>query len=44
MSSTMIVVGDIVKLETGMRLPADCLLVDGTDIATDESNLTGEPE
>ena len=27
-----------------MKIPADCLLVESTDIATDESSLTGEPE
>lgn len=27
-----------------MRIPCDCVLVEGTDIATDESAMTGEPE
>ena len=27
-----------------MRIPADCLLISGTDIAVDESSMTGEPE
>ncbi len=27
-----------------MRIPADCVLIEGTDIATDESAMTGEPE
>lgn len=27
-----------------MKLPADCILISGTDIATDESAMTGEPE
>lgn len=27
-----------------MRIPADCLLLTGTDIAADEAALTGEPE
>jgi magnesium-transporting ATPase (P-type) len=27
-----------------MRVPADCILINGFDIATDESSLTGEPE
>ncbi len=27
-----------------MRIPADCVLLDGTDFAADESGLTGEPE
>ena len=39
-----LLVGDIIKLETGMKLPADCVLIEGTDIAADESAMTGEPE
>lgn len=27
-----------------MRVPADCILITGTDIAADESAMTGEPE
>jgi Ca2+-transporting ATPase len=27
-----------------MKIPADCVLIDSTDIATDESSMTGEPE
>jgi len=32
-----LVVGDIVILETGCRVPADCLLLDGLDVTVDES-------
>jgi magnesium-transporting ATPase (P-type) len=39
-----LVVGDVYKIEAGMRIPADSILVEGTDIATDESAMTGEPE
>jgi P-type Ca2+ transporter type 2B len=39
-----LVVGDIIKIETGMRIPCDCILIEGTDIACDESAMTGEPE
>ena len=39
-----IVVGDIIKLEAGMRVPTDSILIEGTDFATDESAMTGEPE
>jgi len=39
-----LVVGDVIKIESGMKIPADCVLIDGTDIATDESAMTGEPE
>ena len=42
--STDLVVGDVIKIESGMKIPADCVLVDGTDVATDESAMTGEPE
>lgn len=27
-----------------MRVPCDCILLEGTDVATDESSMTGEPE
>jgi len=27
-----------------MRIPADCLVLESIDIATDESAMTGEPE
>jgi len=39
-----LVVGDLIRIEQGMRIPADCVLVEGTDVATDESAMTGEPE
>ena len=32
-----LVVGDIILVETGMRVPADCLLVDGMDVTADET-------
>lgn len=32
-----LVVGDIIILETGARVPADCLLVEGQDLSIDES-------
>ena len=41
---TDLVVGDVIKLEQGMRVPADCLLIEGIDVACDESAMTGEPE
>lgn len=39
-----LVVGDVIKIESGMRVPADCLLINGTDVACDESAMTGEPD
>lgn len=35
-------VGDIIKVKTGDMIPADCLIIDGNSLATDESSLTGE--
>ena len=35
-------VGDIVKIKTGMSIPADAILVRGTGVTTDESAMTGE--
>jgi magnesium-transporting ATPase (P-type) len=32
-----LVVGDIIIIENGMRVPADCILLDGMDITADET-------
>jgi Ca2+-transporting ATPase len=37
-----LVVGDLVLLATGDRVPADCRVVDSVELALDESSLTGE--
>ena len=37
-----IVVGDTVKLETGEEIPADCVLLEATNLTVNESSLTGE--
>lgn len=39
-----LLVGDVIQVSAGMRIPADCVLISGTDIAVDESSMTGEPE
>jgi len=39
-----IVVGDIIKLEKGEEIPADCILKDCFELIVDESSLTGEPQ
>ena len=38
------VVGDVIQLEGGMKIPADCILLSGVDVTADEASLTGEPE
>jgi len=37
-----LVVGDLILLQTGDRVPADCRVVDSVELALDESALTGE--
>ena len=37
-----VVVGDIVKLESGDEIPADGILLDANNLRVDESNFTGE--
>ena len=37
-----VVVGDIVRLESGDEIPADGILLDGKQLRVDESNFTGE--
>ncbi|MDQ3932804.1 MAG: cation-transporting P-type ATPase, partial [Actinomycetota bacterium] len=37
-----LVPGDIIRLEAGEGVPADCRILDGTGVEVDESTLTGE--
>ncbi|KAL7537432.1 hypothetical protein ACHAXR_007819, partial [Thalassiosira sp. AJA248-18] len=37
-----LVVGDLIMLSTGDRVPADVRLIDGVEMSVDESSLTGE--
>ena len=39
-----LLVGDVIQVEAGMKIPADCVLLTGTDVTADEAALTGEPE
>ena len=39
-----LVVGDLIELETGDTVPADCILIESNELACNESTLTGEPE
>lgn len=34
---TDLVVGDIIMIEAGMKIPADCILIEGQDVVCDES-------
>jgi P-type E1-E2 ATPase len=37
-----VLVGDIVKLDEGMEIPADGLVLEAAELSTDESAMTGE--
>ena len=41
-SAKELVVGDLIMLTTGDRVPADVRLIDGVEMSVDESSLTGE--
>ena len=38
-----LVVGDLIKFAQGMKMPADCIMVEGQDVVCREAELTGEP-
>jgi calcium-translocating P-type ATPase len=40
----MQVVGDVLELNAGDKIPADGLLIEGSDVTCNESSLTGEPD
>jgi len=42
--SENLLVGDLVIVEAGMKVPADMILVSGQDITCTEGDLTGEPD
>jgi len=39
-----LVVGDLIKIEGGSQIPADCFVVAANDLTCDESAQTGEPD
>jgi P-type E1-E2 ATPase len=39
-----VLVGDIMSIETGMEIPADGWLLEGSEVTTDESAMTGETD
>jgi P-type Ca2+ transporter type 2C len=39
-----LVVGDLIKYEQGMKVPADCIMMSGIDTVCIEGELTGEPD
>lgn len=41
---TEVMVGDLVQLVEGMEIPADGLLIEASEITTDESAMTGETD
>ena len=42
LDAALLVVGDIVEVEEGDRIPADCRVLEAEDFCCDESSLTGE--
>jgi len=38
-----LLVGDVIHFEAGMKVPADCIVLEGQDIVCEEGELTGEP-
>ena len=44
MDATKLVVGDVVKVELGKKIPADLRIIDSQGMKVDNSDLTGETE
>jgi Ca2+-transporting ATPase len=44
MDASELVVGDLFAFEMGMKVPADCIMVEGQNVQTIEGELTGEPD
>ena len=41
---SQVVVGDVVQVITGMEIPSDGVLIEGVEVTTDESAMTGETD
>lgn len=39
-----LLVGDVIQINTGDQVPADCILISGSHVQANESNITGEPK
>lgn len=37
-------VGDLAKIKAGMNIPVDGIIVKGSEVACNESSMTGEPD
>ena len=44
LSSENLVVGDLIKIKTGIRLPADCRILTANQLKLESSSITGEAE
>lgn len=44
MDATKLVVGDVVKVQLGKKIPADLRIIDSVGMKVDNSSLTGETE
>jgi len=42
--ATELVVGDLVNFEIGDKVPADMIMIEGSDVTCNESELNGEPD
>lgn len=42
--SEELVPGDVIFISEGLKIPADCVVLDGNDLKVNEATLTGEPD
>jgi len=42
--NSLLVCGDVVKIEEGMNIPCDGLIIKAVEVSTDESAMTGETD